>query len=438
MKKFLGFAIAAMMMVACSSDRSQILKVYNWSSYSDEDLIGEFEQWYEEQTGEPVQVVYQVFDINETMLSKIEKGHEDFDVVCPSDYIIERMLKNDLLLPIERDFGETPNYIDGSLSPYIIDQFRHITDGKGKDATEYSVGYMWGFTGFLYNASKVDPEDLRTWDVLHNEKYSGMILIKDAPRDVYSQLLLYFHQDEIRNEDGSFNLEAMDSLMYDCSEASMKQIEDYLCAGRDLVCGWEADFGKESMTQEKAWIDLAWSGDAAWAIDEAAEVGVDLDYAVPEEGATVWFDGWVIPKYAKNVKAARYFINFMCKPENAIRNSFEVGYSSSNGSPEMLEAIIDESYPPIDLTYFFGEGADSVCVNPVMFADKKVIERCCMEHDWAPEDTERLIAMWSRVKGDAMGFSTYVILGVAVLAIIMFVVMKVLSGKRKKSKKRRR
>lgn len=218
----------------------------------------------------------------------------------------------------------------------------------------------------------------------------------------------------------------------------MKQIEDYLCAGRDLVCGWEADFGKESMTQEKAWIDLAWSGDAAWAIDEAAEVGVELDYAVPEEGATVWFDGWVIPKYAKNVKAARYFINFMCKPENAIRNSFEVGYSSSNGSPEMLEAIIDESYPPIDLTYFFGEGADSVCVNPVMFADKKVIERCCMEHDWAPEDTERLIAMWSRVKGDAMGFSTYVILGVAVLAIIMFVVMKVLSGKRKKSKKRRR
>ena len=170
MKKFLGFAIAAMMMVACSSDRSQILKVYNWSSYIDEDLIGEFEQWYEEQTGEPVQVVYQVFDINETMLSKIEKGHEDFDVVCPSDYIIERMLKNDLLLPIERDFGETPNYIDGSLSPYIIDQFRHITDGKGKDATEYSVGYMWGFTGFLYNASKVDPEVLRTWDDLLNEQ----------------------------------------------------------------------------------------------------------------------------------------------------------------------------------------------------------------------------------------------------------------------------
>ena len=307
MKKFLGFAIAAMMMVACSSDRSQILKVYNWSSYIDEDLIGEFEQWYEEHTGEPVQVVYQVFDINETMLSKIEKGHEDFDVVCPSDYIIERMLKTDLLLPIERDFGETPNYIDGSLSPYIVDQFRHITDGKGKDATEYSVGYMWGFTGFLYNASKVDPEDLRTWDVLHNEKYSGMILIKDAPRDVYSQLLLYFHQDEIRNEDGSFNLEAMDSLMYDCSEASMKQIEDYLCAGRYLVGGWEADFGKESMTQEKAWIDLAWSGDAAWAIDEAAEVGVELDYAVPEEGATVWFDGWVIPKYAKNYSRITYF-----------------------------------------------------------------------------------------------------------------------------------
>ena len=100
-KRILYLALAALLLMGCSEDRSQILKVYNWADYIDEELLDEFEVWYEEQTGEKVEIIYQTFDINETMLSKIELGHEDYDVVCPSDYIIERMLKNDLLLPLE-------------------------------------------------------------------------------------------------------------------------------------------------------------------------------------------------------------------------------------------------------------------------------------------------------------------------------------------------
>ena len=111
MKRILISLAAVALLAGCSEDRSQILKVYNWSDYIDEAVIPEFEEWYEAQTGEKVKVIYQTFDINETMLSKIEKGHEDYDVVCPSDYIIERMLQNDLLLPLNRDFGSTPNYI---------------------------------------------------------------------------------------------------------------------------------------------------------------------------------------------------------------------------------------------------------------------------------------------------------------------------------------
>ena len=107
MKRILLLAVTALMMMGCSEDRDHILKVYNWADYIDEDLLDEFEVWYEEQTGESVEIIYQTFDINETMLSKIELGHEDYDVVCPSDYIIERMLKNDLLLPLEKDFGQT-------------------------------------------------------------------------------------------------------------------------------------------------------------------------------------------------------------------------------------------------------------------------------------------------------------------------------------------
>lgn len=438
MKKFLCIMLAAMSLIACSSsDRENTLKVYNWSTYIDESIIPDFEQWYEEQTGEKVHVVYQTFDINETMLSKIEKGHEDFDVVCPSDYIIERMLKNDLILPIDKNFGETPNYIDGSLSPYIVNQFKHITDGNGKDATDYAVGYMWGYTGFLYNKSKVDESDVRTWDAICNPKYAGMIFVKDAPRDVYSQLLIKFHQDKIRREDGSFNVEAMDSLMYDCSEESLAKVEEFLLSAHDLIGGWEADFGKELMTQERALINLQWSGDAAWAIDEAAAVGVDLGFIAPDEGCTVWFDGWVIPKYAKNIKAARYWINYMCKPENAVRNALEIGYSTACGVPEVLEANIDSTYAPIDLSYFFGEGADSVCVNPVMYAPKSVIDRCCMEHDWSPEETEKLIAMWSRAKGDGANASTYIIIAAVALVALAAVFMST-KKKNKRSRGKRR
>src|SRR5574344_2683441 len=119
MKKFLTILAAAAMICGCSDNRTQILKVYNWGDYIDESAISEFENWYKEQTGESVKVIYQTFDINETMLSKIEKGHEDYDVVCPSDYIIERMLKSDLLLPIDRNFGTTTNYTD-SIAPFVL------------------------------------------------------------------------------------------------------------------------------------------------------------------------------------------------------------------------------------------------------------------------------------------------------------------------------
>ena len=422
---------AALMVAACSSDRDHILKVYNWSDYIDEALIGEFEQWYEEQTGEPVKVVYQTFDINETMLSKIEKGHEDYDVVCPSDYIIERMLRSDLALPINMDFGETPNYIEGSLSPYLTKCLKDLKTGD-KDASKYAVAYMWGTTGFIYNTKFVDPEDLRTWDALRNPKFADKIFVKDAARDIYSQIIIYLKHDEI-----AAGKVTMEELLAVPNQENVDLVEKYLMQIKGQVAGYEADFGKDQMTQERGWISLNWSGDACWAIEEAAEVGVNLDYIVPDEGATVWFDGWVIPKYAKNTKAASYFINFMCKPENAIRNAEEIGYVSACGTPEILEHFRDEEYDPINLTYFFGEGADSIRINPVMYPAQEVIERCGLEHDWG-EDSSMLIEMWSRVKGSNASVMTYIIIGALFVALVAGVIAsRAKKSRRSKGKKRR-
>lgn len=402
------------MFAACSSGRDNILKVYNWADYIDEELLGEFEQWYKEQTGEDVTIIYQTFDINETMLSKIELGHEDYDVVCPSDYIIERMLNNDLLLPIDTNFGNTPNYL-GNVSPYILDMFNQIK-AEGKNANDYSVGYMWGTVGLIYNPKYIQDNEVVTWDVLRNPAYKGKVLMKDAFRDVYTSFLVALNSGAISRGEKDIK-----DIAFDVSDESVALVEGYLNSFKESVAGWEADFGKEQMTKELAWINLSWSGDAQWAIDEAAQIGMELRYAIPQTGSSVWFDGWVIPKYAKNVKAASYFINFMCMPQNALRNMDMTGYVSAIGGDEVLENMQDEEYDPIDASYFFGQAADSVCVNPVMYPSRQTIERCAMMHDVG---TEKLLRMWSRVKGDSASAWTYILICIVFVGLIAAVIVK--------------
>jgi spermidine/putrescine transport system substrate-binding protein len=215
-------------------------------------------------------------------------------------------------------------------------------------------------------------------------------------------------------------------------------VENFLHSFKDNIGGWEADFGKEQMTKELAWMNLSWSGDAQWAIDEAAEVGMDLRYRIPSEGSAVWFDGWVIPKYARNRKAASYFINFMCKPENAIRNMDMTGYVSAIGGTEILESMSDdEAYEALDASYFFGEEADSVHLNHTMYPDRATIERCSMMHD---TDTEALLKMWSRVKGDNASVWTYVLIILVLGGLIAAVIIKYTrkSHRRKRYSRKRR
>jgi len=415
-----------------AKDRKEILKVYNWSDYIAEGVLDDFEAWYKEQTGEEIEVIYMTFDVNEAMLTKIEKGHEDYDVVCPSDYIIERMLNNGLLLPLDFKALEatgTENYISGNIAPYIKGMFSQINPDI--DANDYSVAYMWGTTGIIYNPQFVSAEDASTWDVISNPKYAGKILLKDAPRDVYGPVLILLKQDELKA--GTVTLQ---DLMSDSSDESLAAVQEYLMGAKGGVCGFEADLGKEQMTKNRAWVSLNWSGDAVWAIDEAEDVGVKLEYVVPEEGSTVWFDGWVIPKYAKNVKAATYFINFMCRPDIAIRNMDETGYVASNCAPEVLESQIDEDCEPIDLSYFFGEEASAVRVNPVLYPDKSVIDRCALEHDWG-EDTEKLLSMWQNVKGNQAGTGTFLIIGAVIVALAVYFVSRANAKKNRRNRRRK-
>ena len=461
MKKFILCSIAliaALVMVGCSisDERAHILKVYNWGDYIDEDLIAEFEEWYQEQTGEQVTIIYQTFDINEVMLAKIENGKADFDVVCPSEYIVERMMRNELLLPIltpefEAEINEKGiNYFD-CVSPYIKEQFSLLEAPEGQNPNDYAVGYMWGTTGILYNAKYVTEEEAMSWNLMFDKRLQDKIFVKDAFRDVYSPILIYAKTLEARangtlGEDEMLDIETIRELMYDSSDESISLVESYLKRMKELVAGWEADFGKEMMTQEKAWINLMWSGDAVWAIEEASEVDVELAYTVPVEGSVVWFDGWVIPKYAVNQRAARYFIDFMCKPENAIRNMDATGYVSVVTNEEVLEQINSpEDYDePIDLSYLFVdaegnpiEGSDSVYTDPVLYPCRTVINRCAVMHD-SGNRTDKMLEMWSRVKGDNL--STGMLVGIIVFFSILFIwgVARKINNYRKRQAHRKR
>ncbi len=423
-----AFMAAILSFSACQKkeDRKDVLKVYNWGDYIDEDMLAKFPAWYKQQTGRNIRIIYQTFDINEIMLTKIERGHEDFDVVCPSEYIIERMLRKNILLPIDTCFGKTPNYIN-NVSPYITKQI-DATSCNGRTAHDYAVAYMWGTAGILYNKEKLTQDEARTWGSLWNRKFRKKLLMKDSYRDSYGTALIYAKRNEIKQGKTSVK-----KLMNDYSPENIRTVENYLKALKPNIEGWEADFGKETMTKGKAWLNMTWSGDAVWAIEEAEKVGVDLGYEVPLEGSNVWFDGWVIPKYAGNPKAAAYFIDYMCRGDVALANMETTGYVSAVASDEIFNAMNDSTkYPEkSDLGYFFGKKGKNAHLNPIMYPDSCIVARCAMIHD-AGEHTPEVLDMWSKVKGDNLNG------GIVLLLLCVFITITAFVGYRKYTRRKHR
>jgi spermidine/putrescine transport system substrate-binding protein len=373
--------------------RKKVLKIYNWADYIDEGLLTEFPKWYKEQTGEDVKIVYQVFDMPEVMYTKVAMGKEDFDLACPTQYLIEKMLKNDLLLPINRDFGKTENYL-GNISPFLRERMNAFSV-PDKKADDYMVPYMWGTSGILYNTNKVTKDEVQSWACLWNPKNKGKILMKDHYWDVYNMAATYgFYQDIASGKRTRY------AVSNDHTDADIAMVESQLKALRPNLAGWEADFGKEMMTKGEVWMNYAWSGDAVWAIDEASKVGVSLAYEVPKEGSNIWFDGWIIPKYARNVKAASYFLNYLCQAKIALRNMDVSGYSSAVATPEIIEAQSDSTLTEtVNLSYFFGPGNGKLHINSVQYPDSSVVDRCVLLHDFLDKN-DQVLEMWSRVKGN--------------------------------------
>lgn len=373
--------------------RKKILKIYNWADYIDEDLLTEFPVWYKEQTGEDVEIVYQLFDLDEVVYSKIALGREDFDLICPTQYIIERMMKNGLLLPIDKNFGNTPNYLD-NISPFIRKSMECLSTPELK-AEDYMVPYMWSTSGIMYNTNLIPKEEVETLDCFWNPKNKGKILMKDNYWDVYNIAAIHGFYSDIKS-----GKRTRSQVSNDHTDEDIAVVERELKKLKPNLAGWEADFGKDMMTKGEIWMNYAWSGDAVWAIEEAASVGVSLDYVIPREGCNFSFDGWIIPKYAGNVKAASYFLDFLCRPEVALRNMDVSGYCSAVATPEIIDSMIDTTLTEkVNVSYFFGPGHDCLLLNPVQYPDSSIISRCVLLNDFLDKN-EQVLEMWSRAKGD--------------------------------------
>lgn len=325
MKKIMMLILLSLLLIGsmtgCGKDNKEKVYVYNWGEYIDPAVVKSFEK----ETG--IKVVYDKFDTNEEMYAKVKSGAIRYDVLCPSDYMIQKMIQEDMLAEI--DFNKVPNIKN-------IDPAQLKTSQDFDPENQYSVPYCWGTLGILYNKEMVDgPID--SWAALFDKKYKGNILMMDSVRDAFAVALAYLGYD-INTTD----------------ESQLNKARDLLLKQYPLVQAYVVDQVRDKMIGNEAAIGVIYSGEAIFTKRE----NPDLEYVVPKEGSNAWIDGWVIPKNCRNKENAEKFINYMCDGDIALKNFEFITYSTPNKVAR--EKITDKD----------------IKNSKVAFPDQSVLDRC--------------------------------------------------------------
>lgn len=348
MKKcfLIGVLLAAAMLLFAGCKKEYAngeVVVFNWGEYIDEEVIKMFEKEYD------IEVVYDEFTENEDMYPLINIGKVNYDVVCPSDYMINRMIQEGLLT--ELNYDNIPNV--KNIDPNYLKSAEEFDPGN-----KYAVPYCWGTLGILYNKTMVD-EEITSWSAIFDEKYSQNILMIDSVRDGMGIALKYLGY--------SMNTKEVSEL----EEAQKLLVEQH-----PLVQGYFVDEVRNKMIGEEAAIGVIYSGEAIYTQRE----NKDLVYVVPEEGSNVWIDGWVIPKNAKNKENAEKWINFMCREDIALMNFKEITYSTPNKAAR--ELIEDED----------------IKNSTIAFPDEETLNRCEAFRYLTSEVEELYMEKWNEMK----------------------------------------
>lgn len=382
-------------------------------------LVDDFCEWYEEEYGEKIEVEYSTYGTNEDLYNQLTLGNQ-FDLVCPSEYMIMKFMEEGKLAPYSEEFFDKDidnNYYAKGVSPYIKNVFDELTY-NGESISKYGAGYMWGNMGIVYNPEYVDADELKHWDALLNRKYSKRITMKDGVRDSYFIALGILNADKIQDEEfksAPDYSEKLAELMNDTSQETVDKTEEILSEMRKNAYSLETDSGKADMITGKVVANMQWSGDAVYSMDQAEEDGVELSYAVPEECTNLWFDGWAmlkdgISEDSRKQQACEAFINFLSRPDNVVRNMYYIGYTSaiSGGDDDTIFDYLNYNYgaedeetaAEYDVSYFF-EGMDgSESKSHVLMVDEDQLHRQLFAQ-YPPLDTIKRSAVMKCYSTDA-------------------------------------
>ena len=435
---------------ASAEQETITLRICNWEEYIDlggweEDetidldsgdifgensLIEDFEAWYEETYEQKVRVEYSTFGTNEDLYNMLTIG-DVYDLVCPSEYMIMKLMAEDKVQPLSESFFEEENennyYIRG-VSPYIRNIFE-THDINGVTWDKCAAGYMWGVTGFLYNPEAMPEETAGSWKLLEDTEYARQITMKDNVRDAYFATVgalksdLLTSGEFIGREDYG---QALQTEMNDVSPETVARVQDYLQSIKDNLYSFETDSGKADMITGKVVANYQWSGDAVYAMDQAEEDDYILNFAVPRECTNIYFDGWIMLKSgidgdAAKQQAAEAFINFISRPDNVIRNMYYIGYTSaiSGGEDERVFEYLDWNYGAEDdeeetvdypVGYFFSgeEGNEDYTLTvpaeqlqrqlSAQYPSEEVIRRASIMVYFDEQQSELINRMWIRIR----------------------------------------
>lgn len=327
------------------------LNVYNWGEYIDPEVISLFQ----EETG--IRVVYDMFETNEEMYPVIAAGGVVYDVVCPSDYMIEKLIANELLMPI--NYENIPYYKE------IGEEYWELSS-QFDPGNVYAVPYTTGTVGIIYNKGRLDELGIpypEHWADLWDERLKGELLMQDSVRDAFMVAL---------KKDGA-SLNTTD-------EAELDRARDELIRQKPLVQAYVVDQVRDKMIGGEAAVGIIYSGEMLYIQDEVSETELEMEYIVPEEGTNLWIDGWVIPKNARNPENAEKWINFLCRPDIAKMNFEYITYSTPNMG---ARALLDSEY----------------LENEAVFPDMRaVLENGEVYHYLGEEDDAKYNNRWKTVK----------------------------------------
>ncbi len=436
-------------------------------------VLDDFCLWYERNYGQKIRVEYSTFGTNEDMYNEIVLGNE-YDLLCPSDYMIMKLAAEGRLEKYDDTFfdAEDPlNYYVRNVSPFIAEKFANNAglaireDEAGEPIVwrDYAAGYMWGTTGFVYNPDALKDGELEEllqdagWQIFTDSRVAGKITAKDNVRDTYFAALGVAYQDALLalDEDAEDYIEQLTAIFNATDEKTVAEVEPVLMDIKKNIYSFETDTGKSDMVNGKIWLNYAWSGDAVYALDLAEsgetedgeeEEAMLLNYYVPKAGTNLWFDGWVMPKGA-NKQAAQAFVNFLSMPQNAMRNSYYIGYTSVIAGEEMEmldyadylygEEEGTEDTVDYDLSYFFG-GEASILADIeqatcrqlyAQYPTPDVIAHCAVMDYYDREASVRINELWSRVRAETLDAWAIIVIIVTVLAIAACAVFVKFEGK---------